>query len=43
MGPLKAQNGPLVEEGLQYLNQALANRPNYDDAMQYLICLPLQS
>jgi len=36
MGPLKAQNGPLVEEGLQYLNQALANRPNYDDAMQYL-------
>jgi tetratricopeptide (TPR) repeat protein len=36
MEPLKAQNGPLVEEGLQYLNQALANRPNYDDAMQYL-------
>ena len=34
--PLKAQNGPLVEEGLQYLNQAVANRPNYDDAMAYL-------
>jgi tetratricopeptide (TPR) repeat protein len=36
MEPLKAQNGPLVEEGLQYLNQAEANRPNYDDAMAYL-------
>ena len=36
MEPLKAQNGPLVEEGLQYLNQAVANRPNYDAAMAYL-------
>jgi hypothetical protein len=36
MEPLKAQNGPLVEEGLQYLNQAVANRANYDDAMAYL-------
>ena len=36
MGPLKAENGPLVEEGLQYLNQAVANRANYDDAMAYL-------
>ena len=36
MEPLKAKNGPLVEEGLQYLNQAVANRPNYDDAMAYL-------
>src|ERR1035438_810835 len=36
MEPLKAQNGPLVEEGLQYLNQAVANRPTYDDAMAYL-------
>ncbi|MGA3069842.1 MAG: tetratricopeptide repeat protein [Terracidiphilus sp.] len=36
MEPLKAQNGPLVEEGLEYLNQAVANRPNYDDAMAYL-------
>ena len=35
MEPLKAQNGPLVEEGLQYLNQAVANRPNYDAAMAY--------
>jgi len=30
------QNGPLVDEGLKYLNQAIANRPNYDDAMTYL-------
>jgi tetratricopeptide (TPR) repeat protein len=30
------QNEPLVTEGLQYLNQALANRANYDDAMSYL-------
>jgi tetratricopeptide (TPR) repeat protein len=36
MESLKAQNGPLVDEGLQYLNQAVANRPNYDDAMAYL-------
>ena len=36
MQPLIQQNGPLVEEGLQYLNQAMANRANYDDAMQYL-------
>jgi tetratricopeptide (TPR) repeat protein len=36
MEPLKAQNGPLVEEGLQYLNQAVANRDNFDDAMIYL-------
>jgi hypothetical protein len=36
MDPLKEQNAPLVEEGLQYLNQANANRANYDDAMAYL-------
>jgi tetratricopeptide (TPR) repeat protein len=36
MEPLKDKNGPLVEEGLQYLNQAVENRPNYDDAMAYL-------
>ena len=36
MEPLKAQNGPLVDEALEYLNQAVANRPNYDDAMAYL-------
>jgi len=36
METLKSQNAPLVEEGLQYLNQAVANRANYDDAMAYL-------
>jgi tetratricopeptide (TPR) repeat protein len=36
MEPLAKENAPLVEEGLQYLNQAVANRSNYDDAMQYL-------
>ncbi|MGA2674601.1 MAG: tetratricopeptide repeat protein [Terracidiphilus sp.] len=36
MEPLKVENGPLVEEGLQYLSQAVANRDNYDDAMAYL-------
>ena len=33
---IKQENAPLVEEGLQYLNQAVANRANYDDAMAYL-------
>jgi tetratricopeptide (TPR) repeat protein len=33
---LQAKNGPLVEEGMKYLNQAIENRPNYDDAMSYL-------
>ena len=33
---IKEENTPLVTEGLQYLNQALANRSNYDDAMSYL-------
>jgi tetratricopeptide (TPR) repeat protein len=33
---IKEKNTPLVTEGLQYLNQALANRANYDDAMSYL-------
>jgi tetratricopeptide (TPR) repeat protein len=36
MEQIQLENGALVEEGLQYLNQALANRPNYDDAMAYL-------
>ena len=36
MAPLAQQDAPLVAEGLQYLNQAVANRPNYDDAMSYL-------
>jgi tetratricopeptide (TPR) repeat protein len=33
---IKTENTPLVTEGLQYLNQALANRANYDDAMSYM-------
>ena len=33
---IKDENIPLVTEGLQYLNQALSNRANYDDAMSYL-------
>jgi tetratricopeptide (TPR) repeat protein len=36
MEPLAKENGPLVDESLKYLNQAVANRANYDDAMQYL-------
>jgi tetratricopeptide (TPR) repeat protein len=36
MADLKEVNAPLVEEGLQYLNQAVTNRANYDDAMAYL-------
>lgn len=35
MEKIKAQNGVLVEEGLQYLKQAVENRPNYADAMAY--------
>ncbi|HWA95565.1 MAG TPA: tetratricopeptide repeat protein [Terracidiphilus sp.] len=33
---ISEENAPLVEEALQYLNQAVANRANYDDAMSYL-------
>lgn len=36
MDQVKDQTGPLVDEGMQNLQQALANRPNYDDAMAYL-------
>ena len=36
MDAIKEENAPLVEEALQYLNQAVANRANYDDAMAYL-------
>jgi len=36
MEPLAKRNAPLVDEGLKYLTQAVGNRPNYDDAMQYL-------
>jgi tetratricopeptide (TPR) repeat protein len=36
MDQIKDENTALVEEALQYLNQAVANRANYDDAMAYL-------
>src|SRR5579863_7791338 len=36
MEPLVAQNAPLVDESLKYLNMAVDNRPNYDDAMVYM-------
>jgi len=36
MEQIKSQNAPLVDEGLTYLNQAVASRDNYDDAMAYL-------
>ncbi len=36
MEPVAQQNAPLVSEGLDYLNQAVKDNPNYDDAMAYL-------
>jgi tetratricopeptide (TPR) repeat protein len=36
MGKIKAQNGALVDEALQYLFYAIRLRPNYDDAMAYM-------
>jgi tetratricopeptide (TPR) repeat protein len=33
---ISQENGALVAEGLDFLNKAIANRPNYDDAMTYL-------
>ncbi|SNT33074.1 hypothetical protein SAMN05421770_107234 [Granulicella rosea] len=33
---LTAQNAPLVAEGLDYLQKAVAINPTYDEAMQYL-------
>jgi tetratricopeptide (TPR) repeat protein len=33
---VQQQNGALVEEGMKYLNQAIENRPSYDEAMSYL-------
>jgi len=32
----RAQNAALIDEGILYLNQALTDRPAYDDAMQYM-------
>ena len=36
MAPLAQENGALVDEGLSYLKQAIADKPNYDEAMVYL-------
>ena len=36
MEPVAQENAPLVEEALKYLNEAVADRPTYDDAMSYL-------
>jgi tetratricopeptide (TPR) repeat protein len=36
MDVIKAHNGALVAEALQYLNQAVENRPDYDKAMSFL-------
>jgi len=36
MEAIKQENSQYVEEGLSYLQQAVANRANYDDAMAYL-------
>ncbi len=33
---LKSQNDPLIQDGIDNLNKALALRPDYDDAMAYL-------
>jgi tetratricopeptide (TPR) repeat protein len=33
---ISAKNKPLVDEALQYLQQAVDNRANYDDAMSYI-------
>ena len=33
---LQLQNGPMIQEGLDYLNQAVQLRPSYDDAMAYI-------
>ena len=36
MQGIAAKNADLVNEGLQYLTQAIQNKENYDDAMAYL-------
>lgn len=33
---LAAENAPLLDSAMQYLNRAVELKPNYDDAMQYL-------
>jgi len=36
MDQIKEKNGAIVDEGLQYLTQAVQNKDNYDEAMAYL-------
>lgn len=36
LASIRRQNSDLVAEAMQYLERALANRPNYDDAMSYI-------
>jgi tetratricopeptide (TPR) repeat protein len=36
MEQFSSENAAKVDEGMKYLEQALANRPTYDDAMAYL-------
>jgi tetratricopeptide (TPR) repeat protein len=36
LAQIAEKNADLVNEGLQYLNQAIADRANYDDAMVYM-------
>jgi tetratricopeptide (TPR) repeat protein len=36
LAQIKKENSSLVAEALQYLTQAIADRPNYDDAMAYI-------
>jgi tetratricopeptide (TPR) repeat protein len=33
---IQEENGPLVDEGLKYLNLAIQNRPSYEEAMSYM-------
>ena len=36
LASIKQQNTDLIADAMQYLTQAIAERPNYDDAMAYL-------
>ena len=36
LSAIRAQNSALIAEAMQYLTQAIADRPNYADAMAYL-------
>lgn len=36
LADIKRQNADLIAEAMQYLSQAIADRPDYDDAMSYM-------